>query len=131
MYLLDTNIVSYWMRGDSKLLDRLKSHSPSDLALSAVTLAEILYGIEKSPHKKTERRRQLDQIASELVIYPFDETAALEYAVIRAQLEKNGIGISERDTQIAAIAMANGLIVVTHNVREFNRVLGLKTEDWA
>lgn len=131
MYLLDTNIVSYWMRGDATLIDRIRSHAPSELALSTITLAEILYGIQKSPVRKRERRRKIQRISSELQIYPFDEAAAEVYAVIRSQLEKSGIGISERDTQIAAIAMANRLVVVTHNSREFGRVHGLKVEDWA
>ena len=131
MYLLDTNIVSYWMRGDAKLIERIRSHSPSDLALSTITLAEILYGIEKSPVKKRDRRFKIQQISSELKIYPFDEAAAQKYAIIRSQLEKSGMAISERDTQIASIARANQLIVITHNVKEFGRVTGLKVEDWA
>ena len=52
MYLLDTNIISYWMRGDKRIIGRIKKHAPADLYLSAITLAEILYGIEKSPMKK-------------------------------------------------------------------------------
>ena len=131
MYLLDTNIASYWMRGDANVIARIKSHSPSDLALSTITLAEILYGIEKSPIRKKERRFKIQQIVSQLNVYSFDETAARKYAVIRSQLEKNGIPISERDTQIAAIAMANRFTVVTHNVKEFGRVSRLKVEDWA
>jgi tRNA(fMet)-specific endonuclease VapC len=131
MYLLDTNIVSYWMRGDKGVIGRIKEHSPADLALSAITLAEILYGIEKSPVKKKERRLKIERIALLLDLYPFGESAAGRYAVIRAQLEKKGTPISERDTQIAAIAMANRLTVVTHNVKEFNRIRELKVEDWA
>ena len=131
MYLLDTNIISYWMRGDKRVIDRIKKHSPSDLALSTVTLAEILYGIEKSSMKKKERRLKIEQISSLLSLYSFNEAAAGEYAVIRAQLEREGIVISERDTQIASIAMANKLIVVTHNAEEFVRIGKLKVEDWA
>jgi tRNA(fMet)-specific endonuclease VapC len=63
-------------------------------------------------------------------MYAFDEAAAQEYAVIRAQLEREGRVISERDTQIASIAMANRLTVVTHNVREFCRVDRLNVQDW-
>ena len=131
MYLLDTNIISYWMRGDKRVIDRIKKHSPSSLALSTVTLAEILYGIEKSPMKKKERRLKIDTISSLLGLYSFDEAAAGEYAVIRVQLEGKGLVISERDIQIASIAMANKLTVVTHNVKEFARVGKLKVEDWA
>ena len=131
MYLLDTNIVSYWMRGDLDLIERIRSHAPRDLALSTITLAEIWYGIEKSPHKKRERQRKIQQINAELRVYPFDEVAARKYAVNRAELERNGTVISERDTQIASIAKAHGLVVVTHNTREFGRVSGLRVEDWA
>lgn len=131
MYLLDTNIVSYWMRDNKSVIDRIRSCSPSDLALSTITLAEILYGIEKSPLKKKERRLKIEKISSLLEIYSFDEMAAAEYAVIRARLEKKGTVISERDTQIASIAMANKLTVVTHNVKEFSRIPKLKVEDWA
>ena len=131
MYLLDTNIVSYWMRGDPELVERLKSRVPSDLALSAITLAEILYGIEKSPAKKRERRDKIRRIASLLQLHPFDERAAQQYVIVRCQLEKTGHPISERDTQIAAVALAHQLTVVTHNVKEFHRVARLRVEDWA
>ena len=75
MYLLDTNIISYWMRGDQSLMDKIKSHSPSELSLSTITLAEILYGIEKSPVKKKERRTKIKRICSQLEVRPFDEPA--------------------------------------------------------
>jgi len=131
MYLLDTNIISYWMRGDKKVIGRIKKYAPADLSLSTITLAEILYGIERSPIKKKDRRLKIKKISSLLGLYSFDEAAAGKYAVIRAQLEKKGMVISERDTQIAAIAMSNNLTVVTHNVREFSRIGKLKVEDWA
>lgn len=130
MYLLDTNIISYWMRGDDRIIAKLKQHAPSELSMSAITLAEILYGIEKSPNKKEERREKLKQIALLLKLYPFDEKAAEKYAVIRSQLEREGNVISERDLQIASIAMANNFIVVTHNIKEFQRILKLKVDDW-
>ena len=131
MYLLDTNIVSYWMRGDLNVIARLKDRAPSELSLSTITLAEIWYGIEKSPVKKKERRMKIENIRSLLHIYPFDEAAVESYAVIRAQLEGKGMKISERDTQIAAIAVANRLTIVTHNMEEFGRIEILPVEDWA
>ena len=131
MYLLDTNIISYWMRGDKSVIERIKKHAPADLSLSTITLAEILYGIEKSPIKKKERRLKLKQISSLLGLYGFDEAAAEKYALIRTQLEKDGMVIRERDTQIASIALANKFIVVTHNVKGFERINKLKVEDWA
>ncbi|WP_162458775.1 type II toxin-antitoxin system VapC family toxin [Desulfosarcina ovata] len=128
---MDTNIVSYWMRGDSAIIQKIQTFSPSDLSLSTVTLAEIYYGIEKSPTRKKERQLKIERIKSQLEIYPFNESAALKYGSIRASLEKQGQPISERDLQIAAIALANKFCVVTHNVKEFRRITDLKVEDWA
>lgn len=128
--LLDTNIVSYWMRGDQHILSQLMAYRPCDLVISSITLAEILYGIEKSPVKKRERGQKINSICSQLEVLDFDKPAAQKYATARAHLEKNGIPISERDLQIAAIALANGLCVVTHNTKEFSRVEGLTVENW-
>ena len=130
MYLLDTNIVSYWMRGHPEVLRQVRSHAPSELSLSSITLAEILYGIEKSPSRKGERRERIASILSQLQLHPFDEAAARRYATVRARLEESGQPISERDTQIAAVALSRRLTVVTHNAREFGRVAGLAVENW-
>lgn len=131
MYLLDTNILSYWMRGNEAIIAKLMSCSPADLCMSAITLAEIMYGIEKSSHRKQERKSKIEQIRGLIDIYAFDQAAASEYAIVRTQLEGEGLPISERDVQIASIALANDLIVITHNVKEFARVKGLVVEDWA
>ncbi|MCF8067401.1 MAG: type II toxin-antitoxin system VapC family toxin [Desulfobacterales bacterium] len=130
MKLLDTNIVSYWMRGDKRIIETLREMKPCDLSISTITLAEILYGIEKSKVRKKERRDKIERICSQIDIFPFDEDAALEYGIIRAYLEKKGEPISERDLQIASIAKANDFVIVTHNVKEFKRVVGLTVEDW-
>ncbi len=130
MYLLDTNILSYWMRGDQALIARIKDQSPSDLAIAAISLAEILYGIEKSKTKKKIRTEKIKKIATALDILPFDEAIAPFYAGIRSELERKGRVIGERDIQIAAIAKANNLIVVTHNTKEFDRISKLRVEDW-
>ena len=76
-------------------------------------------------------QKKLEHIKAQLELYPFDELAARRYSVIRTALEKNGTIISERDLQIASIAMAKKLIVVTHNVKEFERIKNLTVEDWA
>jgi tRNA(fMet)-specific endonuclease VapC len=131
MYLLDTNIVSYWMRGHEPVLQRIRTHSPKDLSLAAITLAEIYHGIEKSPTKKRERRERIEAIRTILKIHLFDESAAVEYGIIRTQLEKKGSVISERDLQLASIATAYGLCVITHSTKEFRRVEKLRVEDWA
>lgn len=131
MFLLDTNIVSYWMRGDQNIINQIKNYRPCDLSISTITLAEILYGIEKSDIKKAVRRKKLVSIRSQLELYSFDESAAEKYGAVRTSLETRGVPISERDLQISAIALANGLVLVTHNTKEFSRVQGLRVEDWA
>ena len=88
IYLLDTNIVSYWMRGDEKLISKIKSRKPAELSICTVTLAEIYYRIEKSPVKKKERRNRIERISSQLEIHPFDELSARKYAMIRSQKKK-------------------------------------------
>jgi tRNA(fMet)-specific endonuclease VapC len=118
------------MRGNLVVIDQIRKKSPADLAISTITLGEIYYGIEKSSVKKKERRLKIERIQSQLEIYPFDESAAIRYGQIRVKLEKKGKVISERDLQIAAIALANRLCVVTHNTKEFYRVPRLRVEDW-
>jgi tRNA(fMet)-specific endonuclease VapC len=119
------------MRGDQKIIKKLKKHKPYELSLSTITLAEIFYGIRKSNVKKKERLDKIESICAQIDIFPFDKTAADNYGTIRVYLERKGIPVSERDLQIASIAMANNLIVVTHNVKEFERISGLISEDWA
>ena len=75
------------MRGDEKLVSKVKSRKPAELSISSVTLAEIYYGIEKSPFKKKERRNKIERISSQLEIHSFDELSARKYAMIRNQLE--------------------------------------------
>ena len=130
IYLLDTNIVSYWMRGDSRVIRKISEKSPSDLSISLITYAEICYGIEKSLHRREERREKLKNIGSLIDIIPMDIQAAHRYAKIRVYLERQGAVISERDVQIASIAQSRDLILVSHNVKEFERVQDLTVEDW-
>ncbi len=118
------------MRGDRAVVARLAEHRPCDLSMAAITLGEILYGIRKSPHKKLERTKKLALIQSQIEILPFGAEAADHYAIIRNELERNGVPISERDIQIASIALAYGLCLVSHNTAEFARIRQLKLEDW-
>ncbi len=119
------------MKGDKKVIEKIKQHAPVELSLTAITYAEILYGIEKSPVRKRERTKKIKEIVALLKVFPFEEKAARHYAVIRTYLEKIGAVISERDLQIASIAIANRLKLISHNTKEFNRIRGLVVEDWA
>jgi tRNA(fMet)-specific endonuclease VapC len=128
-YLLDTNTCVYAIKRWPGVIDRLKSLSPDDVAVSVVTLAELWFGARKSS-KPARTRASVNAFLAPLTIHSFDRDAAEDYAEIRFQLEVSGRPIGERDLLIASIARSRGLTVVTHNTREFSRVPDLAVEDW-
>lgn len=129
-YMLDTNICIYAIKHKPDTVIRnFLSHDPEELCISAVTYAELMHGVEKS--MAVERNRiAMSLFLSPITILQFDEQAAEEYGRIKAELEKKGTPIGPMDTLIASHAMSRGLIIVTNNTREFNRVVGLTVEDW-
>lgn len=129
-YLLDTNAcIAFLNDPKSNVGARLQALTAADVVICDVVLAELLYGARRSQRvdANLERVRTLQQT---LISLPFDSSAAEQFGRIRAALEKLGTPIGPFDTQIAAIAMAHGLTVVTNNAREFERVEGLNVEDW-
>lgn len=130
MYLLDTNICIYILKKKPiEVFNRFKEFKIGDMKVSTITIAELYYGAYNS--KRVEKN--LDTINSFLEPFDFvefDEKSALEYAKIKASLKKEGKIIGELDMQIAGVALANGLILVTNNEREFKRVDGLIVENW-
>lgn len=129
IYLLDTNTCIYAIKRVPEVLRRLRAASPDDFAISAITVAELRFGAAKSS-RPVETRRSVDAFLKPFEVLPFGSEAADEYASVRLALEKAGRPIGARDLLIAATAKASGLVVVTHNTREFLRVPGLKVEDW-
>ena len=129
-YLLDTNTCIRYINGRApQIRDRMRTISDADIAISAVTQGEMYTGSAKSKTPERSRARQ-DAFFIRFASLPFDEVVANEFGRIRARLEQAGTPIGPYDMQIAATAMAHGLIVVTHNTAEFSRVDGLKLEDW-
>lgn len=130
MYLLDTNVCVQYLRGkNSHILHKLTSTSPHDIRICAVVVAELYYGCLRSA-KPSANKAKVDAFLKPYISLPFDDTAAEVFAQIRYDLETNGTPIGPYDLQIAAIALANGLTLVTHNTVEFGRVSGLACEDW-
>ena len=129
-YMLDTNMIIYARNNRPEIvLEMFKRHRIEDMCLSAITLAELEYGIRNS--RNYERNHlALMTLLSGLVIMPFDETAAEEYGTIRSRLKKEGTMIGANDLLIADHARSRDLILVTNNTREFERVEGLKLENW-
>lgn len=128
-YLLDTNMCVAAIKKDERVLGRLRALSPDDVATTTVTLGELWFGAKKSSRPQASRAA-VDAFLRPLDVLSFDQEAAEEYATARLHLERAGLPIGERDLLIAAIARSRSLTVVTHNVRELQRVPGLKHEDW-
>ena len=128
--LLDTNVCIRILNGSSPpVVARLRELDPGDVAMSAIVRAELAYGARKSRHVAANLRL-VEAFCEPLVCLPFDKRAAGVYGEIRADLERLGQPIGPNDLLIAATALANSLILVTHNVSEFERVPGLRIEDW-
>jgi tRNA(fMet)-specific endonuclease VapC len=130
-WLLDTNTCSYVLKRRFGLAERLKTLSPADLHVCAITVAEARAGALRSPtpDRLLAAWEYFLQPFEERIL-PFDNDAALAYGDIRAHLEANGNMIGDRDCMIAAIARCHGFTVVTANLSEFLRVPGLAAEDW-
>uniref|UniRef100_UPI0031EAB459 type II toxin-antitoxin system tRNA(fMet)-specific endonuclease VapC n=1 Tax=Deinococcus aetherius TaxID=200252 RepID=UPI0031EAB459 len=128
-FLLDTNICIYVMnRRPPQVAKRFAEFPPDAIGLSSLTLAELSYGVEKSGSERN--RVVLEGFVQPLEVVAFDPVAARQYGVVRSTLERRGTPIGALDTLIAAHALALGLTLVTHNTREFERVEGLRVENW-
>ncbi len=129
MYVLDTNTLIYFFRGQGNVAKRLLATPPAQVAISAVTLYELEVGIAKSS-QPAKRRSQFDELLDVVRVLAFDRPAAAEAAGVRAALEKAGQPIGPLDTLIAGTTLAHRATLVTHNTREFRRVSKLMLTDW-
>ena len=128
--MLDTNICIYIIKNKPlQVLRRFKEFDPGDLALSSITVAELTYGAYKSAQRE-RNLKALEDFLYPFDIVEFDADDARIYGEIRAALEKRGQVIGGLDMLIAACAMANDMILVTNNTREFQRIEGLVIENW-
>ena len=129
-YILDSNTCIFLIKKKPEnVLKRLKAAMQDGIAMSAITLAELEFGIAKSEHKQ-KNADALAQFLSIVDILPFESKAAIAYGEIRADLQRKGLVIGSLDMLIAAHAKACNLILVTNNVQDFGRVEGLRIEDW-
>ncbi len=132
-YMLDTNICIYNLNNKPKaVLDRFLALGESErVYISAISVAELFYGLAKSSSPKKEQNKlALIKFLSPLEVLPFDDKAAIEYGAIRAELEKSGNSIGANDLLIAAHAVSMGVTLVTNNTKEFERVCDLKLDNW-
>lgn len=130
-YMLDTNICIYVMKNKpEKVLQRFREELDGGLCISSITLAELEYGMKHSSNPAKNEQALLRFLAP-LSILPFGAAAASEYGALRTHLQNKGTPIGPLDMLIAGHALAEGLALVTNNVREFERVPDLRLENWA
>lgn len=130
MYLLDTNAcVGILNDSAPSVVARLRLQNPSGIRLCSIVKAELLFGARHSA-RPAENLRVLDELFAPFVSLPFDDECAKVHARVRVDLRGSGKQIGILDSMIAATALAFDQILVTHNVREFERVPGLRIEDW-
>ena len=129
MWVLDTNTLIYFFKGEGDVALKLLTKSPQDIGIPAIVLFELEVGIAKSSSPK-KRRQQLAELVSIVKVLPFGGKEAKAAAAVRVQLENAGSPIGPHDTLIAGTTLANGSILVTRNTREFGRVAGLQLENW-
>jgi len=129
-YLIDTNICIYIMNHHPpEVLQKFKSVGVGEVGISSVTVSELHYGACKSIHIKKNIQR-LDEFLCPFEILAYDEDALKSYGKIRSQLERKGEVIGPLDMLIAAHALSKKLILITNNIKEFNRIKSLNIQDW-
>ena len=129
MYLLDSNILIYFFRGTGHVADHLRRHAASTIKIPTPALFELEYGTAKSS-RPMQQRAGIDAVMQRFESVPLNYASARQAGVLRQSLEKGGVPIGPYDLLIAGIALANNLTVITRNTREFERVPGLKLENW-
>ena len=132
LFMLDTDTCIFLMRGESPALAaRVQSVPLQQQVMSAVTFAELAYGVQASAAAKRKQNQSvLDSLVLHLAVLDWPQDAAKHYAEIRADLKKRGAQLGAADLMIAAHARAVGAIVVTNNTKDFERVKGLEVENW-
>jgi tRNA(fMet)-specific endonuclease VapC len=128
-YMLDTDLCIYVIKDRPSGLRQQFDESEDQLGISTITLGELLYGAENSG-RRTQNLRTIEQFAGRLALLPFSANAAAHYGQIRAALRRAGRPAGVHDMLIGAHARSEGLVLVTNNVREFERMPGLQVENW-
>ncbi len=129
-YLLDINAYIHLRQGRPTIAARMREMDPATIAISVITYGELAYGAHRSLQRE-RALRQLEETTSLFTILPLPAVAAEFYGRIRAQLANQGLMIGNNDLWIAAHAISEGYILVTDNLREFQRIDGLSLENWA
>jgi tRNA(fMet)-specific endonuclease VapC len=127
-YLLDSNICIHFFRGKFDIIERLNDAGLNNCAISEITLAELVFGAENSENP-AKNHGVVEQFINQLTILPFFDAIRI-YAKEKTRLRKEGKMISDFDLLIGCTAVEKELIMVTENIREFERISGIKIENW-
>lgn len=130
MYLLDTNIVIYCLKGHEVVNKNLRSHLDDPINISVVTLMELYYGAYKS-QKVESNLAKIKTLENSIEVIPLGKEAVEIFGIYKAKLERSGTPLDDFDLILAACAMTNNLVLVTNNTKHFKRIEGLKVTDWA
>ena len=129
-YLIDTNICIYIMNNHPpKVIEKFKKVGVGEVGISSITVSELYYGVYKSSQIDKNSQR-VGEFLQPFSILSYDENASRSYGIIRNELEKKGKVIGPLDMLIAAHALSNDLILITNNVKEFERIQSLRVENW-
>jgi tRNA(fMet)-specific endonuclease VapC len=130
MYLLDTNVITHIQKGYKSVVNKIDAISIDNLSICTIVLAECYYGALHHPTRSQELTKYYNKFFENIDILDFDIKSALEYAKLRNELTQKGELIADMDLMIASICIANDLILVTNNTKDFVRFGNLKLEDW-
>lgn len=129
-YLLDTNTISDVLKRQPQVVARFRGTPPASLAISTVTVMEVEYGFERKPAAREKFGEVWTALLGDLHVLSYGSRDAAHTARVRAHLAERGKPIGPYDLQLAGVALARHLILVTHNTAEFERVPALTVEDW-
>lgn len=129
MYLLDTDTIIYNLKGHSAVQENLRRHFYDPLRLSVITLMELYYGAYKS-QKTTSNLAKIKTLENALEIIPVGNESVEIFGMLKANLEKSGTPLDDFDLILASCALAHNLILVTNNEKHFQRIEGLRMENW-
>jgi tRNA(fMet)-specific endonuclease VapC len=130
MYILDTNIISYLIRGSDSIKKKLSSIDPSLIYITSITVSELVYGAKIYPSIHNKLMVIYEEIFDSYEILDFDLNAAIQFGSDKSILKETGHLIDDADIQIASIAKTNSMVLVTRNLKDFQRISNLHIEDW-
>jgi predicted nucleic acid-binding protein len=125
--ILDTDTISYFLRGDEKVRKQFIAHR-HELASTTINYAELIYGLKRKDNKNLLPK--IERIFDNLTLFSFDKKASRVFGVLKALLSQNGTVVADMDLMIASIAIANDEVLISNNLKHFRRIEGLRVESW-